>query len=489
VCLWGGAPRQRARSSRRGLRARAPRAWRPNGSKRTWRWCSAPGRAEPSARRSTRGAPSLFAPAPHPRPQPPPPSRTNWTRLVPPSRTNWTRLVPPSVLTGHAPAARRVSSLHAPRVGAQGLLRPPFPPQMGGAPCGAPPSPPYKVDTSRPSLRTNWTRLVPPQMGGAPWGAAAWLALANTALQRAGAGAGFGMRAALRAWVGAPPSLPYKVDMSRPSLRTNWTRLVPACAPPCAHGWAPQPHQRLAPAPLPNTDARGRTSSAIAHQSLGFRKRNGTCKSVKGGPKLRGRAAQIRRSGALARLVAAASRQISCASDLPPPRSAEDLTTFWNLPRKIPKSCHRRPRQLLQSPTAAPPRRRRRRRQLLREVASLTLRAARRRAHEPHLLARAFRALRARGGARGMCRRRACACGRPPPLPYKVDTSRPSLRTNWTRRVPLAGRATLRAWRGRDAALAAAADRRVRGPAPRAARIAPLGHLRGLAVVNRGSVQ
>jgi len=27
----------------------------------------------------------------------------------------------------------------------------------------------------------------------------------------------------------------------------------------------------------------------------------------------------------------------------------------------------------------------------------------------------------------------------PPSLPYKVDTSRPSLRTNWTRRVPLAG--------------------------------------------------
>ena len=24
----------------------------------------------------------------------------------------------------------------------------------------------------------------------------------------------------------------------------------------------------------------------------------------------------------------------------------------------------------------------------------------------------------------------------PPPLPYKVDTSRPSLRTNWTRLVP-----------------------------------------------------
>jgi hypothetical protein len=28
-----------------------------------------------------------------------------------------------------------------------------------------------------------------------------------------------------------PPSLPYKVDTSRPSLRTNWTRLVPTCLP------------------------------------------------------------------------------------------------------------------------------------------------------------------------------------------------------------------------------------------------------------------
>jgi hypothetical protein len=31
----------------------------------------------------------------------------------------------------------------------------------------------------------------------------------------------------LRGGAAPPPSLPYKVDTSRPSLRTNWTRLVP----------------------------------------------------------------------------------------------------------------------------------------------------------------------------------------------------------------------------------------------------------------------
>ena len=69
-----------------------------------------------------------------------------------------------------------------------------------------------------------------------------------------------------------PPSLPYKVDTSRPSLRTNWTRLVPfphrlweaprpasvgLCRPraappappararaPCCHGRAPRLPQR-----------------------------------------------------------------------------------------------------------------------------------------------------------------------------------------------------------------------------------------------------
>ena len=41
--------------------------------------------------------------------------------------------------------------------------------------------------------------------GGAQTGAAAWGGLAGA----------------------PPPSLPYKVDTSRPSLHTNWTRLVP----------------------------------------------------------------------------------------------------------------------------------------------------------------------------------------------------------------------------------------------------------------------
>jgi hypothetical protein len=48
--------------------------------------------------------------------------------------------------------------------------------------------------------------------GGAQTGAAAWGGLAGA----------------------PPPSLPYKVDTSRPSLHTNWTRLVPAGDPPPA---------------------------------------------------------------------------------------------------------------------------------------------------------------------------------------------------------------------------------------------------------------
>ena len=48
---------------------------------------------------------------------------------------------------------------------------------------------------------------------------------------------------------------------------------------------------------------------------------------------------------------------------------------------------------------------------------------------------RARRGNRVRAGARAPQHTRARE-GAPPPLPYKVDTSRPSLRTNWTRLVP-----------------------------------------------------
>ena len=45
----------------------------------------------------------------------------------------------------------------------------------------------------------------------------------------------------------------------------------------------------------------------------------------------------------------------------------------------------------------------------------------------------------ARGAGCGAVRLAGGAPPPPPPLPYKVDTSRPSLRTNWTRLVRLAG--------------------------------------------------
>ena len=57
-----------------------------------------------------------------------------------------------------------------------------------------------------------------------------------------------------------PPSLPYKVDTSRPSLRTHWTRLVPSGHAAFAHsefvgGWCKgHPHgegARARPQPPP----------------------------------------------------------------------------------------------------------------------------------------------------------------------------------------------------------------------------------------------
>jgi len=105
---------------------------------------------------------------------------------LPPSRTKWTRLVHPSVLIGHvssysrrgtraragliAPqAAPREARAASPRAASRRRALPLLPrapplPSITARPARRPPPPttlPYKVDTSRPSLRTNWTRLVP----------------------------------------------------------------------------------------------------------------------------------------------------------------------------------------------------------------------------------------------------------------------------------------------------------------------------------------
>jgi len=123
----------------------------------------------------------------------PPPSRsTNWTRTLPLPSTNRTRTQPavqrvavrsviPWQPSGSPPRgirrrwSRRRGTLSAPRP----LWAPRPPPRdpAGGAPRRAecqpshcslykpsPPPLPYKVDTSRPSLRTNWTRLVHPSV-------------------------------------------------------------------------------------------------------------------------------------------------------------------------------------------------------------------------------------------------------------------------------------------------------------------------------------
>jgi hypothetical protein len=93
------------------------------------------------------------------------PSVTNRTRRVrpglpgvlcglrpppPPPRTKWTRRVPHPVLIGHA--ASHTSIVH---LNVQHKC-------CTFSPSRRPPPPPVLLDTSRPSSRTNWTRLVPP---------------------------------------------------------------------------------------------------------------------------------------------------------------------------------------------------------------------------------------------------------------------------------------------------------------------------------------
>ena len=63
----------------------------------------------------------------------------------------------PSHSRDYRAAARRRAAPTAP------LIQPSPPPPAPRAP-HAPPPLPYKVDTSRPSLRTNWTRLVHPSV-------------------------------------------------------------------------------------------------------------------------------------------------------------------------------------------------------------------------------------------------------------------------------------------------------------------------------------
>ena len=101
------------------------------------------------------------------------------TAPPPTSRTKWTRLVHPSVLTGHVSrcgtwrAGRNSSRWRGTRDGCTPLRSRPTGTRAASAAADqlvklwgldeVPPPPlplPYKVDTSRPSLRTNWARLV-----------------------------------------------------------------------------------------------------------------------------------------------------------------------------------------------------------------------------------------------------------------------------------------------------------------------------------------
>jgi hypothetical protein len=146
----------------------------------------------------------------------------------PPSRTKWTRRVPHRVLIGHASSLTASQSMRSPRG--------PATPCRGGCASGG----------ARARKTRCGCRLQRPAAGhGGPrlrvieGGLFALQSHAESAFgfERASArqrAAGSAMQRRRRRrrtssvrWPPPPPSLPYKVDTSRPSLRTNWTRLVP----------------------------------------------------------------------------------------------------------------------------------------------------------------------------------------------------------------------------------------------------------------------
>jgi hypothetical protein len=124
--------------------------------------------------------------------------------------------------------------------------------------------------------------------------------------------------------------------------------------------------------------------------------------------------------------------------------------------RRLGARCTAQSRHSCCSPTA----RARRRRRVARLSARRSARSWRRRRRASH----------ARWCSRLRIVKRRKAPPPPPPLPYKVDTSRPSLRTNWTRLVPFphqgAGEASaVAALRGRLSQARPAAPARADAPA------------------------
>ena len=174
------APRRATRTTARA--ARCSRARRPCGRLR--RASSIPRRARRSATRTPRSsAPSRTSAACASRRQTPPRRSATRSRAAAPQRTRPPRCSPPhpSLLL-----PLPMSLLYTLSVDNNTVPSPPpptlpyscpypctvhsLPPSLAGARAAPrvrprvrrpPPSLPYKVDTSRPSLRTNWTRLVP----------------------------------------------------------------------------------------------------------------------------------------------------------------------------------------------------------------------------------------------------------------------------------------------------------------------------------------
>ena len=142
----------------------------------------------------------------------------------PPPRTKWTRRVPHPVLIGHS------SSPSLPSLSLPPTLPPRhrFPRRLSQSrrndtPCWGHVAPTREGETCS-SFDTPSCPLLSKEASRAPPRARRRRGRSATRCRRSSCSGSATRRV-------PPPSLPYKVDTSRPSLRTNWTCLVPPAAP------------------------------------------------------------------------------------------------------------------------------------------------------------------------------------------------------------------------------------------------------------------
>ena len=158
---------------------------------------------------------------------------------APPSRTNWTRLVPPPVLTGcvsSLPAAPQVLQCCGDEVASA------WPLVLAMLKSVAQASPRATIRPTAPTTVASAQSPRPAASRSPPGGAYPLNRAASCAGLGGARGApheGLHVRAARPP--PPPPPPPYKVDTSRPSLRTNWTRLpVSGACSSCATTSSPR---------------------------------------------------------------------------------------------------------------------------------------------------------------------------------------------------------------------------------------------------------